>query len=61
MSKLTVRSNTSVRIFESHNQPEYDTELLLEDAVDIDQVMRSLTGLSYTKIAAGIELADEWD
>jgi hypothetical protein len=60
ISNLTVRNSTSVGIIEARNQPETDTELLLEE-VDIDQVLRSLTGLSASRIAAGVDLADEWD
>ena len=60
MSNLTLRNRTSTQIIEAYSQTEAEAEYLLEEG-DLSEILRGLTGLSSSRIAAGLELADEWD
>ena len=59
-SNLSLRKSTSTHIIEARDLPDCETEHLLEE-VSVDQLLRTLTGQSPSKIAAGSLLADEWD
>jgi hypothetical protein len=58
-SNLSLRKSTSTQIVEARDLPDYENEHTLDD-VNMDHILRSLTGLPTSKIAS-LQLADEWD
>lgn len=59
MKSIVIRQNTAMQISEVRDLPDGETESLF-DEVNVDHILRALTGLPTSKIAS-LGLADEWD